>query len=363
MDKQLLSLLLLRARKSEYIPGISPQYLRPTPTIIVKKHSFLPLGLAVLVCCATTVCPANAKLKVLIIDGQNNHKWAETTPYLKAILEQTGAFTVDVSTTPSALPGKAKAGNSAVPPVAPASIVSAEQRANAWAKWRPRFADYDVLVSNYNGEEWPEAVRAALVAYVRDGGGFVSYHAADNSFANWPEYNQMIALGGWGGRKESAGPYLRLRDGAWVKAAEPGPCGNHGPRAEFLVETFAPEHPIMKGLPAKWRHTEDELYNRLRGPAENLSVLGSGFSEITKEQEPLLMAINYGKGRVFHTTLGHYVEALNGLGFQVTFARGTEWAATGKVTLPAPAPGELTDGPKASVRPVKIPATPPSGTP
>ena len=99
-------------------------------------------------------------------------------------------------------------------------------------------------------------------------------------------------------------------------------------------------------------HTKDELYHSLRGPAKDVSVLGSGLSDQTKEQEPLLMAISFGKGRIFHTTLGHYVEALDGLGFQVTFSRGTEWAATGKVTQPAPNPGELTDT-KAAVRPLK----------
>jgi len=68
----------------------------------------------------------------------------------------------------------------------------------------------------------------------------------------------------------------------------------------------------------------------------------------------MLMAISFGKGRVFHTTLGHYVEALQGLGFQVTLARGTEWAATGKVTQPPPRPGELTEGPKPALRELKI---------
>jgi type 1 glutamine amidotransferase len=109
----------------------------------------------------------------------------------------------------------------------------------------------------------------------------------------------------------------------------------------------------MKGLPPQWMHAKDELYHSLRGPAKNLAVLGHALSEQTKEEEPMLMAISYGKGRVFHTTLGHYVEALDGLGFQVTLTRGTEWAATGKVTQTAPKPGELSAGPKAALRPLK----------
>ena len=89
-------------------------------------------------------------------------------------------------------------------------------------------------------------------------------------------------------------------------------------------------------------HAKDELYHGLRGPAENVTVLSSALSDKTNEREPMLMVIPFGRGRVFHTTLGHAVDAVNGLGFQVTFARGVEWAATGAVTLPAPAEGALT---------------------
>ena len=330
-----------------------------------KTNLVLPLLLAACGWFAISIHAAPAKIRVLIIDGQNNHKWAETTPYLKAILEQAGVFTVDVSTAP---PGKPKAPplpRNATPQqkAAHAEALKAlnavdaarkENSASLRAKWRPRFADYEVIVSNYNGEEWPEEVRAAFVAFVKNGGGFVSYHAADNAFADWADYNEMIALGGWGGRNAQSGPYLRLRDGVWTKVQEPGPCGGHGPQHEFLVESFAPNHPIMQGLPSKWMHTKDELYHQLRGPAKDLTVLGSSLSDVTHEREPMLMAISFGKGRVFHTTLGHYVEALQGLGFQVTLARGTEWAATGKVTQPPPRPGELTEGPKPALRELKI---------
>ena len=55
------------------------------------------------------------------------------------------------------------------------------------------------------------------------------------------------------------------------------------------------------------------------------------------EDEPLLLAVSYGEGRVFHTALGHALEAIRCVGFATTFQRGTEWAATGKVTQPIPA--------------------------
>jgi type 1 glutamine amidotransferase len=50
----------------------------------------------------------------------------------------------------------------------------------------------------------------------------------------------------------------------------------------------------------------------------------------------MLMALSWGKGRIFHTTLGHDALALSCVGFIATFQRGTEWAATGRVTQKVP---------------------------
>ncbi|WP_152541793.1 ThuA domain-containing protein [Saccharicrinis fermentans] len=101
----------------------------------------------------------------------------------------------------------------------------------------------------------------------------------------------------------------------------------------------------MKGLPMKSMHATDELYGKLRGPAENMNVLATAFSNPktggTGNHEPILFTVNYGKGRIFHNVLGHVGQDEDMTPYKSAFfiyamQRGTEWAATGKVTQAIP---------------------------
>jgi hypothetical protein len=261
---------------------------------------------------------AEEKIRVLIVDGQNNHNWRVMTPPMKADLERSGRFTVDVATTPG--------------PKSPTA---------AWDAFHPDFSKYDVVLSNYNGDSWPPDVRKSLEDYVAKGGGLAIIHAANNAFEHWPAYNEMIGLG-W--RNPRFGDRLTIDDsGHLVRTPKgQGPGAGHGPPHAFKIAVRNPDHPITHGMPAEWMHAKDELYHGQRGPAEHMEILATAYSDKTKggtgTNEPMIWVIPFGKGRVFTTVMGHAmgddITAIRCNGFRDVMLRGTEWAATGKVTIP-----------------------------
>jgi len=256
----------------------------------------LSIFLAVVFSVASLLAQTAPKVKVLILTGVSNHDWRATTPVLREILERTGRFEVRVN----------EEGRGCGPET---------------------FAPYDVLLLNYNdykqtaGLWWDARAREAMLDFVRTGRGLVSYHASNNAFWGWPEYDRLVG-GTW---RETAG---------------------HGPYHAYTVKIVDAASPITKDLPATFAES-DELYHQL-SLQPNIHLLATAWDDPkncwkpgdgcgTGKDEPLIWTLEYGVGRVFQTALGHDMKAMQGAGFQATLVRGTEWAATGKVTIAPPA--------------------------
>ncbi|MDR3712728.1 MAG: ThuA domain-containing protein [Puia sp.] len=299
-------------------------------------------------------------IKVLIVDGFSNHNWQRTTRMIREILERSGLFRVDVSTAPPT----------------PAGI--GDRRADsAWAAWRPRFSDYDVVIQNTNNIQdtllrWPRPVEAALEKYVRGGGGLYILHSANNAFPHWKEYDRMIGLG-W--RSRETGYALEIDDGTAEdgtakdgtvkngidsgegsvatgngRRARPGilriPPGkgegtNHGDRTDATIRILH-RHPLNQGFPDEWKTANMEIYRYARGPAKRLEVLSYAYDSASRINWPVEWIVKYGRGHVYNSSMGHlwkdqtFPISYKSVDFQTIVVRVTEWLGKGKVTAPVP---------------------------
>jgi type 1 glutamine amidotransferase len=261
------------------------------------------IGLILLSGAGSAAFGQTPKLRALIITGQNtaSHDWRATTPVLRKLLEDTGRFEVRVT----------------------------EEFRGAGPE---TLAPYDVVIVNYYDARkpelrWGERADQALLNYVAAGKGLVIYHFSLAAFDGWTEFEKLSA-GNW----------------------RPN-FGHHSARHDFTVKVQDTGHPITRGMKASVPQPNDELYANLKWqPAGSFHVLATAWDDHALykpgEKQPIpgngldhamLWTVQSGKGRVFVTALGHDVDAMNSAAFVGTFTRGTEWAATGDVTVPVPA--------------------------
>jgi type 1 glutamine amidotransferase len=261
------------------------------------RRIFLASTVVVLALTPASLAADKEPIKVLIITGDHGHAWKETTPFLREFLTKAG-MKVDVTETPAK------------------DLTAAN------------LAKYDVLLLNYkdtkNGgpdTRWSDENKKAFTDAVHDGKGLLVYHHASSAFISGSDFDKE---------------FERAIAGGWRKQ------GNHGKRHVFTVTMRPVDHPITKGLPADFRHANDELYqNSVMLPGS--VVLATAFADSTLDpknsgkDEPVVWVARYGKGRVCENVLGHDVEAMKSIGFQTLLIRGVEWCATGETHYAIPA--------------------------
>jgi type 1 glutamine amidotransferase len=258
-----------------------------------------PLLAILTVLVMAAACAAETKaVKVLIITGDEYHKWKETAPFLKDVLTKAG-HKVDVTQTPR-------------------KDLTAEN-----------LAKYDVLLLNYRDTPkgakdnpdsvWSQENKKAFLDAVKGGKGLYVYHFASSAFTGKTDFDRE---------------YEKAIAGGWRTK------GNHGKMHQFTV-TVRKKHPITEGL-TEFKHGRDELYqNSVMLPKSEILATAWSDRKIdpknTNKHEPVVWVASYGKGRVVNNVLGHDTEAMKGKAFQTLLIRGVEWAATGKVSYPLPA--------------------------
>jgi type 1 glutamine amidotransferase len=233
---------------------------------MVKQIGLVLLGLSGLAF-------AQAPIRVNIVTGENSYKghvWQETSAELRTILEADKRFKVEVSPDPNRL---------------------ADDQIFGFDVAVLDFRNADPLASD-------EKVRQNLVKFLEQGKGIVTIHWADGAFPYWPEYVNIV------GRDQQS---------------------KHDPRGPFMVRIADPNHPITRGM--KDFETDDELYYDFKEGNRPVHILATAHSKVLDKDFPMALTVEYGKGRVFNTPMGHDVKALKVPEVGELIRRGTAWAA------------------------------------
>jgi len=218
--------------------------------------------------------PQNLAKRVLIVTGIDHpaHNWRQTAPVLAEVLQKDSRLQVRIVEDPHFLDSSA-------------------------------LHRYDVVVLHFMNWEQPapgSRARANLREFVQSGKGLFIVHFACGAFQDWPEFHNLA------GRVWD--PKLRA----------------HDPRGPFRVNITDVNHPITQGMQSF--ETDDELYTCLAGDLA-VKVLATARSKVDGKEYPMAFAFNYGKGRVFHSLLGHDVKAITNLNVAELFRRGCAWTA------------------------------------
>lgn len=139
------------------------------------------------------------------------------------------------------------------------------------------------LIFISNNQPFTEAAKKGIFDHVNSGKPMMIFHPSTwYNWKDWPEYNGELV----GGGSES-----------------------HEKLQEFEVEVIAPNHPIMKGVPKKFK-IYDELYRWKKDPAgSKIKVLAIGRGIESGEEFPVVWTVAHPKAKIVANTLGHDAEA------------------------------------------------------
>jgi uncharacterized protein len=234
----------------------------------------------------TASVPTKQKARLLIVTGVDypGHLWRQTAPVLAEALRKDPRMEVFSVEDPAFLDS-------------------------------PAIHKYDLLVLHFQNWQQPgpgERARENLRQFVEGGKGVALVHFACGAwYGEWPEFAELAG---------------RVWAGQSVR--------QHDPFGTFHVELVKPETSMLRGMTGF--DTQDELYVCLTGE-HPIEVLAQAKSKVDGKYYPMAFTSHYGKGRTFHSPLGHDAKAFSVPGVQELLRRGCAWAAGLAPTATEPA--------------------------
>lgn len=156
----------------------------------------------------------------------------------------------------------------------------------------------------------PDGVKD-LLAWVKNGGCFMGFHSASDTFHTGPG--------------ETLSPYLEM-----VGAEFTG----HGPQFKGVLKVVDPSHPAMVSLPETWAVMEEwyAFDKYVKDKIHVLAILEPGeegvktkYPAYAKGAYPIIWCRAYGDGKVYFNGLGHNEAVWDDAAFQKSIVDAASW--------------------------------------